>query len=192
MSVFNDSDIQQECETNNMVSPFIPENLQPASIDVTLAPTLKWFKRQDWNDHNVPPLNIREGEYENGDDRFEGEIITTGTEINDHYILPPNAFALASTVETFKIPLDVQAQVAGKSSLARLGLAVHVTAGFIDPAFNGQITLELKNMNNVHGIVLYPNMVIAQVSFMTLTEPAVHPYDGHYQNQVGTTESRFI
>lgn len=107
--------------------------------------------------------------------------------------LEPGEFALGSTVETVALPAHICAQVNGKSSLGRLGLLVHATAGFIDPGFHGQITLELKNLSN-HTIVLNRLMPVGQLVFHRLSSPAQRPYGhpelgSHYQHQAGTTRS---
>jgi dCTP deaminase len=107
----------------------------------------------------------------------------------------PRDFCLATTEEYIRVPDDLVARVEGKSSLGRLGLTCHATAGFIDPGFEGRITLELYNMNP-NPIVLRPGRAICQLSFMTLTEPAERPY-GHpdlgskYQGQKTTQESLY-
>lgn len=105
----------------------------------------------------------------------------------------PGDFLLGSTMEFVEMPNDIAARVEGKSSLGRLGLAVHITAGFIDPGFAGNITLEFKNMGNEE-IVLRKGQYIAQLSFHMLTTPAARPYGSpglwsHYQGQVGTRHS---
>lgn len=110
------------------------------------------------------------------------------------YHLHPGQFTLASTLETVRIPSDLVAQVNGKSSLGRLGLSVHITAGFIDPGFEGQITLELHNCSN-NVIILKPEMKICQLVLQKLLSPCERPY-GHpsrtskYMNQTGPTKSR--
>lgn len=107
--------------------------------------------------------------------------------------LEPGEFALGSTVEKLALPSHLCAQVNGKSSLGRLGLLVHATAGFIDPGFQGQITLELKNLSN-HTIALTREMAVAQLVFHRLSSPSQRPYGhpelgSHYQHQTGTTRS---
>lgn len=109
------------------------------------------------------------------------------------FIIEPGQFALGTTVERISVPDDLVARIEGKSSLGRLGLMVHITAGFVDPGFQGQLTLELYNVNK-SPIVLHPGMKIAQISFMKMTTPADRPYGteglgSHYQNQEGPTPS---
>lgn len=105
----------------------------------------------------------------------------------------PGEFLLASTLDHITLPNDIAARVEGKSSLGRLGLAVHITAGFIDPGFSGQITLELKNLGNEE-VMLRRNQYVAQLSFHQLSSPADRPYgspglNSHYQNQQGIERS---
>lgn len=114
----------------------------------------------------------------------------------DAFMLHPGEFALGSTLERIVVPDDLVARVEGKSSLGRLGLLIHSTAGFIDAGFDGHITLELSNVANLP-ITLYPNMKIGQVSFMMMTTPADQPYGkgargSKYQGQRGPTPSRYF
>ncbi len=114
----------------------------------------------------------------------------------DSFMLHPGEFALGSTLERIVVPDDLVARVEGKSSLGRLGLLIHSTAGFIDAGFDGHITLELSNVANLP-ITLYPNMKIGQVSFMMMTTPADQPYGkgargSKYQGQRGPTPSRYF
>ncbi len=111
------------------------------------------------------------------------------------YVLAPGAFILGTTEEFVEIPHDMVAVVNGKSSLARLGLLIHITAGFIDPGFKGKITLEIVNLNRVP-IILRAGKPICQISFMQLSSPAMYPY-GHpklnskYQNQEHVGPSQY-
>ena len=110
------------------------------------------------------------------------------------FILHPGEFVLGSTLEVVGLADDVVARLEGKSSLGRLGLLIHSTAGFIDPGFKGQVTLELSNVANLP-IAIYPGMKIGQISFYQMTTPAEHPYGSaemgsKYQGQVGPTPSR--
>ena len=110
------------------------------------------------------------------------------------FALHPGEFVLGSTLERVALPDDLVGRLEGKSSLGRVGLIIHSTAGYIDPGFEGQITLELSNVATVP-ILLYPGMRVAQISFLTMTTPAERPYaspglESHYQGQTGPTESR--
>jgi dCTP deaminase len=110
-------------------------------------------------------------------------------------VIHPGEFCLGRTLEWIELPDDVVARIEGKSSLGRLGLIVHATAGFCDPGWRGTLTLELNNLTRVP-IKLYPGLPIAQLSFMSLDRPAMRPYGSpglgsHYQGQVAATESRY-
>jgi dCTP deaminase len=117
-------------------------------------------------------------------------------EIGDEpFILHPGEFVLGSTLERVKLPDDLVARLEGKSSLGRLGLLIHSTAGFIDPGWDGHVTLELSNVANLP-ITIYHGMKIGQLSFVRMTESAEHPYGSSglgskYQGQRGPTPSRY-
>ena len=165
------------------VSPIEESQIQPASIDVRLGNTFQTFPEagKGWV---VDPFSDNSGLAERH--RLEeGQSITLG----------PGAFALGSTVESVRVPRDLVARVEGKSSLARLGLAVHATAGFIDPGFSGHITLEFSNLLP-YGIRLTPGMKIAQLSFQTMESAAERPYgsvglNSKYQDQREATASAY-
>jgi dCTP deaminase len=122
------------------------------------------------------------------------EEVTIGE--GDPFAIHPGEFVLGRTLEQVRIPDDVVARIEGKSSLGRLGLIVHATAGFVDPGFEGTLTLEITNLTRVP-IKLYAGLLIAQLSFMALDRAAEHPYGSaalgsHYQGQVAATESRYM
>ena len=123
--------------------------------------------------------------------RLDNAWLVDGEEliINDHYILEPGDFVLASTLECVELPRDLVARVEGRSSFGRLGLTVHVTAGFIDPGFKGTITLELANLGN-RSIRLCTGERVCQLCFELLDEPCLDPYNGSYQGQIGVTGSK--
>lgn len=157
--------------------PFHKDRLQPASLELTLADEI---------------LVSVKGSQE--------LVLTSFTELHETWdhgpwgYLNPGDFWLATTIETVQIPTDLVAQVNGKSSHARRGLVVHQTAGFIDPGFKGQVTLELSNAS-MNGIRLTRGMAICQLVFMQMTSPAERPYGStglgsHYQGQRGPTPSR--
>lgn len=134
--------------------------------------------------------------YTHIDPAQQQEDLTTLVELSedDSFTLHPGEFALASTAEIISLASNVAARLEGKSSLGRLGLMTHSTAGFIDPGFSGQITLELSNVSNLP-IKLYPRMKIGQVCFFELRSPAAHLYGeehlaSKYQNQRGPTPSQ--
>jgi dCTP deaminase len=123
--------------------------------------------------------------------------ITELVEIADDesFVIHPGEFVLGRTLEHVELPDDLVSRIEGKSSVGRLGLIVHATAGFVDPGFKGTLTLEITNLTRVP-IILWPGKPIAQLSFMTLDRPAERPYGhpdlgSHYQSQVDATESRY-
>jgi dCTP deaminase len=121
------------------------------------------------------------------------EPITIGPE--EPFVIHPGEFCLGTTLEYIELPADIVARIEGKSSLGRLGLIVHATAGFCDPGWKGTLTLELNNLTRVP-IKLWAGLPVAQLSFMTLDEPAQRPYGhaalgSHYQGQTEATESRY-
>ena len=164
------------------IDPFDDAMIQPASVDLKLGPSFRVFHnfRVESIDLNEPPQGL-----------------TELVEITDEepFIVHPGEFVLGRTEEYVELPDDVVARVEGKSSLGRLGLIVHATAGFVDPGFKGTLTLEITNLTRVP-IILWPGKPIAQLSFMTLDRPAERPYGhpdlgSHYQSQVDATESRY-
>jgi len=163
------------------VFPFDSEMIQPSSIDVRLH---RYFRVFDNHKHQII------------DPAIEQENLTRLVEIDPQgfFILHPGEFVLASTYETVGLKEDLAARFEGKSSLGRLGLLTHITAGFIDPGFCGHITLELANVANLP-IKLYPGMKIGQLAFFEMTTGVSTRYGdksmgSHYQNQVGPTASR--
>lgn len=159
------------------ITPLVNENIQPASVDLTLAND---FIRFDTHHVEIDPRS--------------SEQYTRQFEVDRYLFLMPNDFVLGSTDEYIAMPDDLAAQVGGKSSLARIGIAIHVTAGFIDPGFCGRITLEIKNMG-VLPVRLYPGMKIAQIVFEEMTTPAERPYGSpgigsKYQGQDTVMASR--
>lgn len=182
MMLLSDRDIQMYVENGSLgVTPFDPDFVQPSSIDVRLDRSfmVMFTDTHRFIDPSVEQANLMT--------RIEvGE--------NEPFILHPGEFALASTYEKFSLPADMAGRLEGKSSLGRLGLAVHATAGFIDPGFEGHVTLELSNVAPLP-IKLWPGMKIGQLCLMLMTSPAKYPY-GHwhnksrYQGQRGPTPSR--
>jgi dCTP deaminase len=156
--------------------------VQPASVDLRLGTSFLVFHnfRVSAIDLADPPSNLTE-QVVVGDD--------------ESFVIHPGEFVLGRTTEYVELPDDLVARIEGKSSLGRLGLIVHATAGFVDPGFQGTLTLEITNLTRVP-IVLWPGKPIAQLSFMTLDRPAERPYGhpelgSHYQGQVEATESRY-
>jgi len=164
------------------IDPYDEAMVQPASIDLRLGPSFRVF-------HNFRVESIDIGDPPQG--------LTEHVEIGDDepFVVHPGEFVLGRTAEYVEMPDDLVARVEGKSSLGRLGLIVHATAGFVDPGFKGTLTLEITNLTRVP-IKLWAGKPIAQLSFMELDRPAERPYGhpdlgSHYQGQVESTESRY-
>jgi dCTP deaminase len=155
--------------------------IQPSSVDVRLD---KFFRVFENHKYSVIDPSTEQAE-------LTREVIAEGDE---PFILHPGEFVLASTYEVITLPDDIAGRLEGKSSLGRLGLLTHSTAGFIDPGFSGHITLELSNVANLP-VKLFPGMKIGQLCLIKLSSPAEHPYGSEkygsrYQGQRGPTASR--
>jgi dCTP deaminase len=182
-SVLSDGTIRRLVASGRLgIEPWDPALVQPASVDLRLGDSFRVFHnhRASAIDLRDPPTNLTE-HVSVGDDR--------------PFVIHPGEFVLGVTVERVAIPDDIVARIEGKSSLGRLGLIVHATAGFVDPGFEGELTLEITNLTRVP-IKLHPGLPIAQLSFMELDAPAELPYGhpdlgSHYHGQVGATESRY-
>jgi len=161
-----DNAIAYHAQHYRMIEPFDTANLQPASYDLHLDRHFRKFSKTGGDTRLVDPKDPADLTYPIEKDKIG---------------LEPGGFLLASTVEKVRIPSRLVARVEGKSSLARLGLMVHVTAGFIDPGFEGHITLELHCANE-RGIWLYAGMPIAQIAFENLTGTPTQTYEGKYQD----------
>ncbi|WP_042378691.1 dCTP deaminase [Streptacidiphilus melanogenes] len=180
--LLSDKDIRNEIESGRVViDPFDPEMIQPSSIDVRLDRLFRVFEN-----HKYPHI----------DPAVEQPDLTRLVEPDgdEPFILHPGEFALASTYEVVTLPDDIASRLEGKSSLGRLGLLTHSTAGFIDPGFSGHVTLELSNVATLP-IKLYPGMKIGQLCMFRLTSPAEFPYGSErygsrYLGQRGPTPSR--
>ncbi|MDY3049210.1 MAG: dCTP deaminase [Rothia sp. (in: high G+C Gram-positive bacteria)] len=180
--LFSDQDIYQEIETGRIkVEPYDPAMIQPASLDVRIDRFFRLF-----DNHRYPHIDPSQPQ----------EDLTRLVEVDpdEPFILHPGEFVLGSTYETISLPDNIAARLEGKSSLGRLGLLTHSTAGFIDPGFSGHITLELSNMATLP-IMLWPGSKVGQLCFFRLTSPTQHPYGSgpygnRYQGQRGPTASR--
>jgi dCTP deaminase len=180
--VLSDHSIMEALATGRIViEPIAEDAVQPASVDIRLDRHFRVFRnhREAYIDIREPVDNLTELESIDDDQPF---------------VLHPGEFVLGSTLEHVQLGTDIVARVEGKSSLGRLGLLVHATAGYVDPGWAGQLTMELSNVSNLP-IRLYYGMKIGQLSFQNLTTPADRPY-GHpglksrYQGQSGPTASR--
>ncbi len=180
--LLSDRDLRAEIQAGRVVlEPYDAGMIQPSSIDVRLDRYFRVFEN-----HRYPHIDPAEEQpdltrlVESGDD--------------EAFILHPGEFVLASTYEVITLPDDIAGRLEGKSSLGRLGLLTHSTAGFIDPGFSGHVTLELSNVATLP-IKLWPGMKIGQLCLFRLSSPAEHPYGSavygsRYQGQRGPTPSR--
>ena len=176
--VLSDRTIREHLASGRLViDPYDPSLVQPSSVDIRVSSQFRVFhnNRQPYIDVRRPLEDLTDVVVMSGDEPF---------------ILHPGEFVLGSTLERVAIPDDLVARLEGKSSLGRLGLLIHSTAGYIDPGWDGQITLELSNVARLP-ITIYPGMPIGQISFLTLTTPVDQPYRGKYQGQSGPTASEY-
>jgi dCTP deaminase len=182
--ILSDRTLREQIDAGRIIiEPFDDRCVQPSSIDVKIGPLFRVFRN-----HTAKVIDVKEDMTE----------LTELVEIPDDgvFILHPGDFVLGSTLERIVVPDDMVARIDGKSSLGRLGLIIHSTAGFIDPGFDGHITLELTNIATLP-ITLYPNMKVGQVSFMMMTTAADQPYGkgaqgSKYFGQRGPTPSRYF
>ena len=180
--LLSDRDIRSEITAGRVaVEPFEEAMIQPSSVDVRLD---KFFRVFENHKYSVIDPSIEQPE-------LTREVVADGDE---PFILHPGEFVLASTYEVITLPDDIAGRLEGKSSLGRLGLLTHSTAGFIDPGFSGHITLELSNVANLP-VKLFAGMKIGQLCLIKLSSPAEHPYGSEkygsrYQGQRGPTPSR--
>jgi dCTP deaminase len=165
------------------IEPYDSSLLQPSSVDVRVDRLFRVF-----HNNRYPYIDVK----------VEQEELTELVTVEGDYpfVLHPGEFVLGSTLERIRLPHDLVARLEGKSSLGRLGLLIHSTAGFIDPGWDGHVTLELSNVANLP-ITIYPGMKIGQISFMQMTEPAATPYGSSaigskYKGQTGPTPSRYF
>ncbi|OLT28749.1 dCTP deaminase [Nocardiopsis sp. CNR-923] len=180
--LLSDRDIRSEIDAGRIrIDPFDPGLVQPSSIDVRLDRYFRVFEN-----HKYPHI----------DPSVEQPDLTrlVETDGDEAFVLHPGEFVLASTYEVVSLPDDIASRLEGKSSLGRLGLLTHSTAGFIDPGFSGHVTLELSNVATLP-IKLYPGMKIGQLCMFRLSSAAEHPYGSarygsRYQGQRGPTPSR--
>ena len=180
--IFSDRTIKEAVAAGRIViDPFDVDMVQPSSVDLRCDSVFRVFEN-----HKYAVI----------DPKAPQEDLTTAVSAtaDQPFILHPGEFVLGSTAEVIGLADDIVARLEGKSSLGRIGLLIHSTAGFIDPGFKGQVTLELSNVANLP-IAIYPGMKIGQVSFYQLSTPAEHPYGSpgagsKYQGQSGPTPSR--
>ena len=180
--LLSDHDIKAEINSGRVkVEPFDGAMIQPSSVDVRLD---RFFRVFENHKYSVIDPSIEQPD-------LTREV---AVEANEEFILHPGEFVLASTYEVITLPDDIAGRLEGKSSLGRLGLLTHSTAGFIDPGFSGHITLELSNVANLP-VKLFPGMKIGQLCLIRLSSPAENPYGSalygsRYQGQRGPTASK--
>jgi dCTP deaminase len=182
--ILSDRSIREELAAGRIVIDPLDEScIQPSSVDLHIDRYFRVFRN-----HTMGYIDVKQ----------DMEELTELVEIKDDdvFILHPGEFVLGSTSERVALPDDLVARLEGKSSLGRLGLLIHSTAGFVDAGWDGHLTLELSNVANLP-ITLYPGMKIGQISFLRMTTPADQPYGSKgvgskYQGQRGPTPSRYF
>ena len=180
--VLSDRSIREAIASGRIgIDPFEEGCIQPSSVDLHVDHYFRLFRN-----HTSRVIDVRE------DQEDLTELVDIG---GDALILHPGEFVLGSTKEKVTLPNDLVARLEGKSSLGRLGLLIHSTAGFVDAGWDGHLTLELSNVANLP-ITVYPGMKIGQISFLEMTTPADQPYgsaglNSKYQGQWGPTPSRY-
>jgi len=182
--ILSDRSIREELAAGRIVIEPLDEScIQPSSVDLHIDRYFRVFRN-----HTMGYIDVKQ----------DMEELTELVEIKDDdvFILHPGEFVLGSTAERVALPDDLVARLEGKSSLGRLGLLIHSTAGFVDAGWDGHLTLELSNVANLP-ITLYPGMKIGQISFLRMTTPADQPYGStgmgsKYQGQRGPTPSRYF
>jgi dCTP deaminase len=181
--VLSDRTIKEEVAAGRLVfDPYDESLVQPSSVDMRVDRSFRVF-----HNSRYPFIDVRRPMDE------LTELVEVGGD--EPFILHPGEFVLGQTLERVKLPDDIVARLEGKSSLGRLGLVIHSTAGFVDPGFEGNLTLELSNLATLP-ITLYEGMPIGQISFMRMDGPVENPYGGHaarskYQGQAEPTASRY-
>ncbi len=181
--ILSDRSIREALDSGRIViDPLDDSMIQPSSVDVTVDRYFRVFRN-----HTMPLIDVKT----NLEDLTELVEIPEG----DRFILHPGEFVLGATAERVALGDDLVARLEGKSSLGRLGLLIHSTAGFVDAGWDGYLTLELSNVATLP-ITLYPGMKIGQISFLSMTTSADQPYGSaplgsKYQGQRGPTPSRY-
>jgi dCTP deaminase len=182
--ILSDKTIREEIDAGRIViDPLDKDCIQPSSVDLHLDRYFRVFLN-----HTMRVIDVKEDQEE------LTELVEIGED--DSFVLHPGEFVLGSSSERVTLPTDLVARLEGKSSLGRLGLLIHSTAGFVDAGWDGHLTLELSNVANLP-IALYPGMKIGQISFLRMTTPADAPYGSaavgsKYQGQRGPTPSRYF
>jgi len=196
MTILSDRDLKERLEKGDLIiEPLEKNQIGPASVDVRLGNRIRIFKLTDHplidpTDYSDPVRGMRK--LDSG-----GKVVmheyTDLYVVNKPFVLHPHDFVLCSALERIELPTDLAARLDGRSSLGRIGLIVHATAGWIDPGFKGNITLEVTNIGKLP-VKLYPGMRAGQLIFYQLSSPAQVPYDkravSKYSQEKGATESK--
>ncbi len=184
MAVLSDRDIRAALQAGRVrIDPYDATCLQPSSVDLHLDADFRVFRN-----NRYPFIDVRASQPD------LTELVSIKED--EPFILHPNEFVLGQTLEWVELPDDLVARLEGKSSLGRLGLLIHSTAGYVDPGWKGNLTLELSNVANLP-IALYRGMKIGQISFFKMSSPVERPYGSRelgskYQGQSSPTESQFF
>jgi dCTP deaminase len=182
--ILSDRTIKEELASGRiLIEPLDESCIQPSSVDLHIDRYFRVFRN-----HTTGIIDVKQN--------LEDLTELIEIEPDDVFILHPGEFVLGTTLERVRLPNDLVARLEGKSSLGRLGLLIHSTAGFVDAGWDGQLTLELSNVATLP-ITLYPNMKIGQISFLRMTTDADFPYGSgeagsKYQNQRGPIPSRYF
>jgi len=178
--ILSDKDILQRVKRGDLkIEPFDESFVQPSTVDLHLSEELRVF--DNWE---IGVIDVKE----------KCDVSRVIKISSDGFIIHPGEFLLGSTVEKITLPDDLAGKLEGRSSLGRLGLVIHATAGYVDPGFSGWLTFELSNLSRLP-IKIYPQMKIAQICFFQMSSPVLHPYGSKelgskYQGQKGPTASR--
>jgi dCTP deaminase len=181
--VLSDRDIRASLEAGRLrIKPYDPADLQPSSVDLHMDRAFRVFRN-----NRYPYIDVRSPQPD------LTELLTVADD--EAFVLHPGEFVLGQTLEWIELPDDIVARLEGRSSLGRLGLLIHSTAGYVDPGWKGNLTLELSNVANLP-ISLYYGMKIGQISFLRMTSPVERPYGSpelgsKYQGQSQPTASAF-
>ena len=181
--ILSDRTIREQLRDGRIIiDPLDEGDIQPSSVDLHLDRSFRVFRN-----HTMGHIDVKQN--------LENLTELVETPDDEPFILHPGEFVLGSTSERVALPSDIVARLEGKSSLGRLGLLIHSTAGFVDAGFDGQLTLELSNVASLP-ITLYPEMKIGQISFMQMTTEADNPYGSDtlgskYHGQRGPMPSRY-
>ena len=181
--ILSDRTLREKLDSGQIeIDPLGDNAIQPSSVDLRIDRFFRVFRN-----HAMGYIDVKQ--------RLDDLTELVKIDADGVFILHPGEFVLGSTLERVRVPTDLVARLEGKSSLGRLGLLIHSTAGFVDAGWNGQLTLELSNTANLP-ITLYPGMKIGQISFIQMTTEAEVPYGSgavrsKYQDQVGPIPSRY-